>query len=395
MKKCYRELHDELVECIKDSGAMKTSVVANPVLTDKSIDCILIYFYLKNEKDVYFIFTNMFKVFSDYFANSSLDDKTVAEVMFDLVYERHAIKTSIVGAILPDFLMIAKDMKKLGCGNFSLADAISDDAKLGNLCETIGEFLETKGPLRKNFVTTTVDNRIRTLSDYTLRDKYVYNGFAFRNAVEKIISSYSFNRTNYDESVINDVKEAFETLSVNEVVVDKIVAYLTDKMNKNNQKIEERKTKTFVSKPKFEQPEKKSDLITDKEYRSILKEIRSVFNPYTLELVSEVDPDKRAYIAGLMARIDLDEQVIKRFLQLTGEEKSYTYEYFSSHVDEFKYYYEEELDDIFAYLEEVYASLNEDDKTCWIDMINEELRKHMFDFKLGSYDYEFKKLKGM
>ena len=96
-----------------------------------------------------------------------------------------------------------------------------------------------------------------------------------------------------------------------------------------------------------------------------------------------------------MARIDLDEQVIKRFLQLTGEEKSYTYEYFSTHIDEFKYYYGEELDDIFDYLEEVYASLNEEDKEYWIDAINEELRKHMFDFKLGSYDYEFKKLKSV
>ena len=53
------------------------------------------------------------------------------------------------------------------------------------------------------------------------------------------------------------------------------------------------------------------------------------------------------------------------------------------------------MDDIFAYLEEVYASLNEEDKEYWIDAINEELRKHMFDFKLGSYDYEFKKLKSV
>ena len=376
MKKYCKDVYDE-IENISNYAKIK---INNDTLrsdfTDERVyeEFRLMANFLSTEYDEYFKYTNIYSIFSKYFKHTRLPDQTVCKTMFHLFKINNVLDEKDVWGKSYDYFYFAKVYSDCNLGSCWMANL----ANAHNL------------QITEDTIFDLAENYIKYRGVEALPKDVFIDFNVMKNGIN-VVKNLLFKKMNsFNEDDIEEVYEALKMVKVDETIALKMKDYLK-KILDNRVSLNSKVEPTRVAKPRVQE----KHLITDKEYRSILKEIRSVFNPYTLELFSEVDPDKRAYIAGLMARIDLDEQVIKRFLQLTGEEKSYTYEYFSTHMDEFKYYYGEELDDIFAYLEEVYASLNEDDKTCWIDMINEELRKHMFDFKLGSYDYEFKKLKGM
>ena len=375
MKKCCKEVNDKARAILASNSvniAIDGKMIAQAVST-YTCEVLLIYNVLNNNSKEYFKYTNVYRALSCFLAVFGFSDETICETMIHLFKIDDVTENLKDEGVAHDYVALARVFEQAGINSFWLGNLLRGL----KIEETIDSLLTWERKLKK-------DESEKAL------DIVLYDAEQFRQNV-RFVKSFLFTRMDsFNEDDIEEVYKALRGLKVDEEIALKMKDYFK-KILDNRVSLNSKVEPTSVAKPRVQE----KHLITDKEYRSILKEIRSVFNPYTLELVSEVDPDKRAYIAGLMARIDLDEQVIKRFLQLTGEEKSYTYEYFSTHMDEFKYYYGEELDDIFAYLEEVYASLNEDDKTCWIDMINEELRKHMFDFKLGSYDYEFKKLKSV
>ena len=375
MKKCCKEVNDKARAILASNSvniAIDGKMIAQAVST-YTCEVLLIYNVLNNNSKEYFKYTNVYRALSCFLAVFGFSDETICETMIYLFKIDDVTENLKDEGVAHDYVALARVFEQAGINSFWLGNLLRGL----KIEETIDSLLTWERKLKK-------DESEKAL------DIVLYDAEQFRQNV-RFVKSFLFTRMDsFNEDDIEEVYEALRGLKVDEEIALKMKDYfkrILDNRVSLNSKVEP----TSVAKPRVQE----KHLITDKEYRSILKEIRSVFNPYTLELISEVDPDKRAYIAGLMARIDLDEQVIKRFLQLTGEEKSYTYEYFSTHIDEFKYYYGEELDDIFAYLEEVYASLNEEDKEYWIDAINEELRKHMFDFKLGSYDYELKKLKSV
>ena len=376
MKKYCKDVYDE-IENISNYAKIK---INNDTLrsdfTDERVyeEFRLMANFLSTEYDEYFKYTNIYSIFSKYFKHTRLPDQTVCKTMFHLFKINNVLDEKDVWGKSYDYFYFAKVYSDCNLGSCWMANL----ANAHNL------------QITEDTIFDLAENYIKYRGVEALPKDVFIDFNVMKNGIN-VVKNLLFKKMNsFNEDDIKEVYEALKMVKVDETIALKMKDYLK-KILDNRVSLNSKVEPTSVAKPRVQE----KHLITDKEYRSILKEIRSVFNPYTLELISEVDPDKRAYIAGLMARIDLDEQVIKRFLQLTGEEKSYTYEYFSTHIDEFKYYYGEELDDIFAYLEEVYASLNEEDKEYWIDAINEELRKHMFDFKLGSYDYEFKKLKGM
>ena len=375
MKKCCKEVNDKARAILASNSvniAIDGKMIAQAVST-YTCEVLLIYNVLNNNSKEYFKYTNVYRALSCFLAVFGFSDETICETMIHLFKIDDVTENLKDEGVAHDYVALARVFEQAGINSFWLGNLLRGL----KIEETIDSLLTWERKLKK-------DESEKAL------DIVLYDAEQFRQNV-RFVKSFLFTRMDsFNEDDIEEVYKALRGLKVDEEIALKMKDYFK-KILDNRVSLNSKVEPTSVAKPRVQE----KHLITDKEYRSILKEIRSVFNPYTLELVSEVDPDKRAYIAGLMARIDLDEQVIKRFLQLTGEEKSYTYEYFSTHIDEFKYYYGEELDDIFAYLEEVYASLNEEDKEYWIDAINEELRKHMFDFKLGSYDYEFKKLKSV
>ncbi len=142
--------------------------------------------------------------------------------------------------------------------------------------------------------------------------------------------------------------------------------------------------------PKKVKETKPSKYISDKEYKSLLKEVKKYYNPYTRELTNEfISSEERERIAAIMIRLGLEQYQVVDFLKKTETvSKTYTYEYFKDHVEEFEYYFGENLSQVHEYMKEIETCTEDEDKEYWIMGINEELAKLENSYKLDSYEYE-------
>ncbi len=202
-----------------------------------------------------------------------------------------------------------------------------------------------------------------------------------KNNINQIKKSYLHNQENFDETSIEEVCWSLERLGF----PHNLITYMRKTLKK--ELFENQMSKKAAIEAK------KSKNLTDKEYRAVLKEIRKSYNPYTRELLEEISEEKREYITYLMVKVEIDQSVISDFLSKTEVvEKTYTYDYFKDHVEEFKFYFGEELDQIFEYMEEIKLCVSSEDKEYWIMGINEELDKLKSGNKLNSYEYETKLL---
>lgn len=172
--------------------------------------------------------------------------------------------------------------------------------------------------------------------------------------------------------------------------VDDVIKYLTNKRNKQLEKQAKKEASEFVIvKPKVEEV-KKSNLVTEKEYRQIKKEIRQYYDLYHMELVSEIDYETMIRLTSLMLRIGVNKDEIKRFISKVKDTfvvsdnaiTNFVHEY-----DRLNYYFEDyDLKNILEYLEEIFICSDED-YLFWKDEIEKELDKLLIRIAY-KYDYE-------
>ena len=172
--------------------------------------------------------------------------------------------------------------------------------------------------------------------------------------------------------------------------VDDVIKYLTNKRNKQLEKQAKREASEFVVvKPKVEEV-KKSNLVTEKEYRQIKKEIRQYYDLYHMEIVSEIDYETMIRLTSLMLRIGINKDEIKRFISKVKDTfvvsdnaiTNFVHEY-----DRLNYYFEDyDLKNILEYLEEIFICSDED-YLFWKDEIEKELDKLLSRIAY-KYDYE-------
>lgn len=172
--------------------------------------------------------------------------------------------------------------------------------------------------------------------------------------------------------------------------VDDVIKYLTNKRNKQLEKQAKKEASEFVVvKPKVEEV-KKSNLVTEKEYRLIKKEIRQYYDLYHMELVSEIDYETMIRLTSLMLRIGVNKDEIKRFISKVKDTfvvsdnaiTNFVHEY-----DRLNYYFEDyDLKNILEYLEEIFICSDED-YLFWKDEIEKELDKLLSRIAY-KYDYE-------
>lgn len=172
--------------------------------------------------------------------------------------------------------------------------------------------------------------------------------------------------------------------------VDDVIKYLTNKRNKQLEKQVKKEASEFVIvKPKVEEV-KKSNLVTEKEYRLIKKEIRQYYDLYHMELVSEIDYETMIRLTSLMLRIGVNKDEIKRFISKVKDTfvvsdnaiTNFVHEY-----DRLNYYFEDyDLKNILEYLEEIFICSDED-YLFWKDEIEKELDKLLIRIAY-KYDYE-------
>ena len=172
--------------------------------------------------------------------------------------------------------------------------------------------------------------------------------------------------------------------------VDDVIKYLTNKRNKQLEKQAKKEASEFVVvKPKVEEI-KKSNLVTEKEYRQIKKEIRQYYDLYHMEIVSEIDYETMIRLTSLMLRIGINKDEIKRFISKVKDTfvvsdnaiTNFVHEY-----DRLNYYFEDyDLKNILEYLEEIFICSDED-YLFWKDEIEKELDKLLSRIAY-KYDYE-------
>lgn len=172
--------------------------------------------------------------------------------------------------------------------------------------------------------------------------------------------------------------------------VDDVIKYLTNRKNKQLEKQAKKEASEFVVvKPKVEEV-KKSNLVTEKEYRQIKKEIRQYYDLYHMEIVSEIDYETMIRLTSLMLRIGINKDEIKRFISKVKDTfvvsdnaiTNFVHEY-----DRLNYYFEDyDLKNILEYLEEIFICSDED-YLFWKDEIEKELDKLLSRIAY-KYDYE-------
>ena len=319
--------------------------------------------YLETNENVYFGCTNMFKMFSDELKKSSFDPRVISKFLLDLVENYPDKMFNYNETDTFDYVIMLKTF--LG-KYFDLND--------------FSEFCNGK-PMNVHEI---VCNNKDLEKDVCRMNLNVY--FNFKNindCVKKIRSSYFDKKETFTKEDINVVYVSFIRLRVSHIFAQEIRKILTDKYNK-------RTDNTFVYSSKNENHQLKDNLITDKEYKKILKEIKKYYNLYTRELISDdLTSEEREHIASLMVRIGLEQYKITDFLKATEMlSKTYTYDYFKNHIEEFEFYFGEELNQVFEYMKEIENCTTEEDKEYWIIGINEELSKLQYSNKLASYEYE-------
>lgn len=319
--------------------------------------------YLETNENVYFGCTNMFKMFSDELKSSSFDPRVISKFLLDLVENYPDKMFNYNETNTFDYVIMLKTF-------------------LGKYFD-LNDFSEFCNGKPRNVHEIVCNNKDLEKDVCRINLNVYFNFKNINDCVKKIRSSYFDKKETFTKEDIDVVYVSFIRLRVSHIFAQEIRKILTDKYNK-------RTNNTFVYSSKKENHQLKDNLITDKEYKKILKEIKKYYNLYTRELISDdLTSEEREHIASLMVRIGLEQYKIADFLKATEMlSKTYTYDYFKNHIEEFEFYFGEELNQVFEYMKEIENCTTEEDKEYWIMGINEELSKLQYSNKLASYEYE-------
>lgn len=373
-------------ELIGAKVTVKNGEVHNPIISKYNdyqikfmeINTVKNYFKTFKEED-HKMFSD-FIILSEILLSMGLSNRERAQIMIEAL--RKNTYSGILGVenldnafvldankiVFIDFETISREKIKEMYLEGSIVDFINmdlDEASLEEL-EQINELLERK-------------------DEYTLDISKLYNATLI---VDELLNKKDGILTD-DE--INKILNILIDFRVDKEIVDAVNMYLINKRNKSVIREEKNKKQEETSKQvSIKREVKQSNLVTDKEYKSIKKEIYKYYNLYTQEIVSDIDIDTMIRIASLMFRIDIHKDEIYTFIRkvkenilLTGNPVSI----FVSEYDRLKFYYtDEELSDIKEYLKEIFICDN-DDYLFWLDEINNELNKLLRPIE-NNYNYE-------
>ena len=347
----------------------------------------LIYNFLSKKKYLYVCVTNMYQRFSEFFEKVDVSNEELAATIFHVaniyleVCDGDVLETKRYNNRSIDFynmyfdnrnrFLLFDDFKSflIGDANFidvkNLEDVIDygvfDDYESKNIAILSTKIIE---------IFSKKDNEIRMSDVQELIKILIICGLSISQA-ERVASIIR-------DKMVNDISRRLENIFKMEETSDKNST--------------EEKTQTPTPNKKEEKPSK---YLSDKEYRAIVKEIKKYYDLHSWKLIAEeITSEEREHVASLMVRIGVDQEQLADFLKKSEKvSKTYTYDYFKDHVEEFKFYFGEELNQVFEYMKEIENYTDEEDKEYWIMGINEELEKLKYKNKLDSYEYEAKLMK--
>ena len=389
--KLLDEYEQELLKRMKKEliGAKVTVVqgqVHNPVIEKYNdyqakfmeINTVKNYFRTFNEED-HKMFSD-FVILSEILLGMGLTNKERAQVMIEAL--RKNTYSGILGVdnfenafvldanriIFIDFKTISKEKITKMYLDGTIVDFINmdlDEATLEEL-EQINELLDRK-------------------DEYTLDITRLYNATVLVNEL------FNVKKEILTDDEIAKISDILVDFRVNQEIVDSVRVYLINKRNKEVEKKEKLRKQEETNKKVVEKKEvKRSNLVTDKEYKEIKKEIYRYYNLYTQEIIGDIDFETMIRLASLMFRIDIHKDEIYTFIRKVKETiilSGNPISVFVSSYDRLKYYYsEDELDNINDYLKEIFICSDED-YSFWLDEINNELTKLLKPIE-NNYNYE-------
>ena len=328
-----------------------------------------LYNYLTQNASIMLNSTNMFSRFSEYFQTIDYDEEVVTDFMLELV----ELYTQI-----------------------PVPEKPKEGSEFADFYETyfLLEHEKSLGICFSEYINMEINPLNKVLENIAPTTRFIpYDLLLVIDYCKTIMKVRLDRKDQFDIDDINEVTLILFGLGVSSNLCNSIYRVLKRRNINLNEKedINDRQ----VSTPLKVTETKPSKYLSDKEYRAMVKEIKKYYDLHSWKLIAEeITSEEREYVASLMVRIGVDQEQLANFLKKSEKvSKTYTYDYFKDHVEEFKFYFGEELNQVFEYMKEIEKCTDEEDKEYWIMGINEELTELQYSNKLASYEYERQLLK--
>ncbi len=206
------------------------------------------------------------------------------------------------------------------------------------------------------------------------------------------IKYYYFDKIDtFNETDLERIIASFERLGI-EPGLCQAFAHL---LNKKVQKRKDKEIKFFEGKIEV----KKDNKLSSKEYNKIFKEIESYYDIQNHRIVKFLTLKEIIYLVSLLYKINVDENEIKKCIQVLSRCDSTAYEnpivYFSEYYEKMVFYSDnnelrKSLESILEYSQELFMPQSDDDYRFWKEAIGEEMKfaKHII---RNEYQYELEK----
>ena len=188
----------------------------------------------------------------------------------------------------------------------------------------------------------------------------------------------------YDEYDIDVVETTLIDVGVSEDCLKAFIYIL-------NRDLDKRSVEDKVITPVVYQVKRDPNVLTDKEYKAIRKEIKATYDAYNRKLLRDVTNEEMIDIARKMVRIEMDERDIINFFKEVMD-ANFQYDlgaigHFVSNYDKYAYYLEEDtLKDVLEYMSEMMIC-DEETYIFWRNEVGRILRYEANKFN-NEYDYE-------
>lgn len=230
---------------------------------------------------------------------------------------------------------------------------------------------------------------------YHIIERFKIDLEPYKLVISKIKDHYLDKIDSYDEIDMCVVESVLDEVGVSE---DSARAFMSI-VKKDYDKRIQRESKE-ISKP-VERLVVESNLISDKEYKLIKKEIKSVYDAYNRRLLVSVNYEEMIRIARLMKKIDYPDYDIENFIRevmktLNSEimDSSEVWEYLFKYMDKYAYYMDEDkMNDVLEYLGEMMIC-DDEDYRFWKNEIIKIINFERIKFN-NKYDYEMSLVKGV
>lgn len=316
-----------------------------------------------------------FATLSDLMMSAGLKNKEVFYIVFYLIEKN-------LGAHVLELTVRSFDIKKIENYNFSNYKHLNKDVILEMVrTERYGR-LATMG---EDELTDTERELLEEFERFSAENPEDLTGVVENHRLMK--EHYFDKLDSFDREDIEVVCDVFRRMGLYESYVEVVRDLLESKLEKRSKK----DSPIIVERV---QVREKKEVLTDKEYNLLSRELRKYFDVSKMVVVEPINLEIEIYCVSLMIRMGFDDTTIKRALKVMNKSlvqednpivvfiKLYSKLMYYENISDIK----EAVDNIMYYLLEMFIT-NDEDYEVLKEFIGEEINK-IQDNLIGTFDYE-------